>query len=625
MISAWFRRLAVHRKLMTMLMVTSGGAILLAGAGMMGYHYLQFRQTAVADLSTTATLTLVNTRPALSFEDESDAQLSMAPLTTRPGLIVACLYNTEGRLFTHVRGPARPMDCPSSPPPEGYRFASYGLELVKRDAPGDKPAQWLVLRSDLGLLRRQLGNQALITLLVLAGALLPALLVSAALQRVVSQPVIELARVATDVSRTGDYSRRAIKRTDDELGILADAFNTMLERITDAEAARETALAREREANRTKDEFLATLSHELRTPLSAILGWTQLMRRQAVPPAEQARALERIELNAQTQNRLISDLLDLSRILSGKLSLQRDAVDLVAIAQSVLDSHAPLAQTRGVRLTLDAQAGPLHADVDADRVAQIVSNLISNALKFTAAGGAVTLSMRRTGEMVELVVADTGEGIAPDFLPRIFEPFRQADASHSRTHGGLGLGLAIVKRIAEMHGGDVMASSEGLGRGAAFTVRLPAATTTTSDNAPDANRLPTKAPNLAGLSVLIVDDDGDARELVNAALSAAGARSIAAASAADAITVAVQSPPDVLITDLGMPGMGGYAMVETMRARLGATMPPVVIALSAFASQRDVDESLARGFAAHITKPFDSALLVETVEQLSHGVRLHRP
>jgi len=623
MISAWFRRLAVHRKLMAMLMVTSGGAILLAGAGMMGFHYLQFRQTAVAELSTTATLTLVNTRPASSFKDEIDAQSLMAPLTTREGLIVACLYDSLGKLFTSVRGPAHPMDCPSSPPPEGYRFASYGLEVVKRDAHEGKPAEWLVLRSDLGLLRRQLRDQALVTLLVLAGALLPAFLVSTALQRVVSQPVIELARVARDVSCTGDYSRRAIKRTDDELGVLAESFNTMLERITEAEAARETALAREREANRTKDEFLATLSHELRTPLSAILGWTQLLRRQAVPPAEQARALERIELNAQTQNRRISDLLDLSRILSGKLSLHRDAVDLVAIGQSVIDSHAPLAQTRGVRLTLEADAGRLHADVDTDRVAQIVSNLVSNALKFTPSGGAVTLSVRRAGEMVELVVADTGDGIAPDFLPRIFEPFRQADASHSRAHGGLGLGLAIVKRIAEMHGGDVRASSDGPGRGATFTVRLPAATTANSEQAADSHRLADMPPNLAGLAVLIVDDDGDARELVNAALSAAGARSMAAASAADAITVAAQSPPDVLITDLGMPGMGGYAMVDSMRARLGQTMPPVVIALSAFASQKDIDESLKRGFAAHITKPFDSALLIATVEQLSRTV--HRP
>jgi signal transduction histidine kinase/CheY-like chemotaxis protein len=609
-------RLAVHRKLMAMLMITSGMALLLASTMSILYAFFQVREDVAVNLGSSARLVLSNTRVSVSFEDSTDALQALEALRSNPSIRLACLYRPEGALLAAFRPDSVSM-CPPKPPPAGYSYSGGRLELIERDVvPDGQPGAWVLIQSDLALLTDRLRGQATITLVVFAVALLLAFVLSSVLQRIVSQPVVELAQLTQAVSATGDYSRRVEKRSEDELGMLADSINGMFERITLVESERQVALEREREANRAKDEFLATLSHELRTPLSAILGWTQLMRRKLVPPEEFARGLERIERNAHAQNRLINDLLDLSRILSGKMSLQRQAADLTAITRVIVESMLPLAQAQEIALHADLGDQRLLAFIDADRISQVATNLLTNALKFTPHGGTVTVTTRRVGEMVELAVSDTGAGIAPDFLPRVFEPFRQADASHTRKHGGLGLGLAIVKRITEMHGGDVNVESAGVGAGSRFTIRLPAAVepAVIAGMADDANSAGT-TPDLSALAILIVDDDADTRELVRIALTRTGARLSVASSSAEGLAAALSGPPDVLITDIAMPLQDGHEMVQRLRESLGPRTPKVIIALSAFAAEKDAERSLSLGFDAHVTKPFEPDFLVATIHE----------
>ena len=384
--------------------------------------------------------------------------------------------------------------CPESPPALGTRFGSEYVQLTSAALAQGENYGTLLLRSDLAVLALRGRFQLAVVSLLLALALGVAVVLSSRLQRIVSDPLIALANTAGEVSRQGDYSLRAARSTDDEVGDLVDAFNRMLERIESREAdlskandelRREVAdrrkaeqeraelLVREREANRLKDEFLATLSHELRTPLNAILGWTKLLRANAVPVGSVDRALEKVERNAQVQARLIEDLLEISRIVSGKLRLDLRPLDLVTLCSTAIESIRPTAETRGIVLERRFETGPMPSVGDPDRLQQVIWNLLSNAVKFTPAGGMVTLTARRLGEVDEIVVSDTGIGIDRAFLPNVFETFRQADASTTRAHGGLGLGLSIVKQLVGLHGGEVLAASEGEGRGATFTVRVP--------------------------------------------------------------------------------------------------------------------------------------------------------
>jgi len=472
-----------------------------------------------------------------------------------------------------------------------------------------------------------------------------ALFMSSRLQTLVSEPGSALARTAAAVSARGDYSIRAVRTTDDELGVLVDAFNRVLERIqlregelsdANAELRKEIAdrrraeqeraelLVREREANRLKDEFLATLSHELRTPLNAILGWTKLMRTGAVPEAGVDRALEKIERNAQVQSRLVEDLLEVSRIASGKLRLDVKPLDLAPLVTAAIDSIRPAAEARGVAIDRQFDAPAFPTGGDPDRLQQVIWNLLSNAVKFTPAGGVVTVRLRRDGADDELSVSDNGIGIEQAFLPNVFDMFRQADASSTRAHGGLGLGLSIVRNLVDMHGGDVRVESGGLNQGARFIVRLPVRA---HDRVTDrsAGRRPRGGVFdglLTGARVVVVDDDDDTRELLQSLFESAGAIVRVAASAAEGLTACVEDRPDALVTDIAMPGEDGYGLIRQIQAVMGAGAPRATIALTAFAGARDRERAAEAGFDRHVTKPFDPEELVRAVQELlSPGAR----
>lgn len=381
-------------------------------------------------------------------------------------------------------------------------------------------------------------------------------------------------------------------------------------------------------ANRLKDEFLATVSHELRTPLNAILGWSTMLRSKKLDEAMVSRALETIERNARAQNQLIEDLLDVSRIITGKLRLNVRPVVLVSVLEVAIDSIRPAAEAKNIQIQsiLDPSAGPISGDPD--RLQQVFWNLLSNAVKFTPKGGRVQIRLERINSHVEVVISDTGQGIRSDFLPYVFDRLQQADSSTTRVHGGLGLGLAITRHLVELHGGTVQADSAGEGKGATFTVILPIRIfcsaslnvervhPTASDQTPLI-----QAFKLDDFNVLIVDDEADARELLAALLQQYGAKVTTASSVADALAVMTQRRPEqrpnLLVSDIGMPGEDGYALISQIRALApdqGGTIP--AIALTAYARTEDRIKALSFGFNSHVPKPVEPAEFVTVVANL---------
>jgi signal transduction histidine kinase len=403
---------------------------------------------------------------------------------------------------------------------------------------------------------------------------------------------------------------------DDEavLAQLARMSSIAVENAINAEA---------REANRLKDEFLATLSHELRTPLSALLGWTQLLRTGALDEAETSHGLEVIERNVLAQARLIDDLLDVSRIVAGKLRLKARRVALVSVVEAALDVVRRSAESKRLVLDLQVDAGPCEVMGDPDRLQQAVWNLLVNAVKFSQAGGRVRVRLGRLGDEAQIEVSDAGEGISPDFLPRIFDRFRQAERGTKRSHGGLGLGLAIVRHVVELHGGGVHAASPGPGQGATFWVNLPLAPAPLAGELP-IDREPPGAEsamnepiNLSGLRLLVVDDDADSRQTIARLLAHYGADVETAAGAREALRMLTAKPPDVLISDIGMPGEDGYDLIRQVRALSsddGGAVP--ALALTAFARDEDLQRALVAGYQRHAAKPVEPAELAALVAEL---------
>jgi PAS domain S-box-containing protein len=390
------------------------------------------------------------------------------------------------------------------------------------------------------------------------------------------------------------------------------------------------ARRRAEEANRLKDDFLATLSHELRTPLTAILGWSSMLRGGQLEGERAARAVETIERNARAQTQLVDDLLDVSRIITGKLRIDVRSVDLTAVIKAAADATRPAAEAKDIRLQtlLDPRAGPVSGDPD--RLQQVVWNLLSNAVKFTPKGGRVQVRLERVNSHVEITVADTGAGIAPEFLPHVFERFRQADMTYTRAHGGLGLGLSIVRQLVELHGGTVRAESEGEGRGTTFTVSLPLLPVRTEPAGNQPRVHPAAAavsspivcpPELDGLRVLVVDDERDTRDLLDAVLTSCGAEVSTAASAAEALEQIGRGRFDVLLTDIGMPEEDGYALIRKVRQlppERGGKVPAA--ALTAYARAEDRVRALRSGFQTHVVKPVEPEELVAVVANLAGRV-----
>ncbi|MGH7386360.1 MAG: ATP-binding response regulator, partial [Candidatus Rokuibacteriota bacterium] len=373
------------------------------------------------------------------------------------------------------------------------------------------------------------------------------------------------------------------------------------------------ARAEAESANRMKDEFLATVSHELRTPLNAILGWSHILRGAKPDEGTLARAVEVIERNAHTQAQLIEDILDASRVITGSLRLNRNPVDLAAVINTAVDSVRLAAEAKAIQLVVILDPSARHLTGDASRLQQVVWNLLANAIKFTSAGGRVEVRLERAGGQAQITVTDTGEGVAAEFLPFIFDRFRQADSTITRRHGGLGLGLAIVRHLIELHEGTIQAQSAGEGYGTSFIIRLPQAEAVPpAQTGPAAPERP--APALRGVQVLLVDDDQDALDMLTLVLTDAGAAVRTASSAAEALALLRWIRPDVLVSDLAMPDEDGYSLLRNLRAvERGSGRETPAVALTAYVRVQDRARAVAAGFNMFVEKPVDADELISVL------------
>jgi signal transduction histidine kinase/ActR/RegA family two-component response regulator len=636
------RLLSIRWKLTQATVAASGIALALVSLTFMVYETRSLEQALVRRLSAEADIVALNAASALLFRDPESAAGTLAGLSAEPSVRWAAIYGSDGAHFAEF------SHTGAVPPPEGrvlpadllaagHRSTADALVLSRPIAFQGTRLGTLLIHASLAERAERVRSYATLAGAVSLGAFGVAVLLAARMHRSISRPILNLAQTARAVSERKDYSVRASGAGPGELGLLAATFNDMLDNLQRRDEALQetrrrlettvderTALYHEAEqANRIKDEFLATLSHELRTPMNAIVGWTSLLAGGSLDEPTEARAVASIDRNAKAQVRLIEDILDVSRIVSGKLRLKVLPVDLPAVVEAAVDALRHAADAKGVQLQVvaDADAGPIYGD--ADRLQQVVWNVVSNAIKFTPRGGSVFVQLSKPDSHVELLVRDTGAGIKPEFLPHVFERFRQADSSSTRAHGGLGLGLAIVRHLVELHGGTVHAASEGEGKGATFSVRLPLGAVRAAEEEPGAAPgLSTGArgsvDDLTGVRVLVVEDDQESRELLESMLARLGAEVEAAASAAEAMAALERRAPDVLLSDIEMPGENGYSLIRRIRAlpdEQGGAVPAA--ALTAYARSEDRVAALTAGFQLHLAKPVAAAELAAVVASLA--------
>ena len=427
-----------------------------------------------------------------------------------------------------------------------------------------------------------------------------------------------------------EFFSSEIREPDDELLRLAAGIGGQIGQFTErrrAEAERAEMFKRERaaradaeKANRLKDEFLATLSHELRTPLNAVIGWSRMLGSGRLDRESSQHALEVIERNAWAQKQIIEDILDVSRVITGKLQLNLGPVDLITVVDAALDAVRPAMEAKEIKIETIIGASLRLISGDADRLQQVVWNVLSNAAKFTPAGGKVEISVSQTATHVQIQVKDSGPGVDPAFLPHVFERFRQADGSTTRTHGGLGLGLAIVRHLVELHGGTIFVENREAGGGAIFTIRLPLPSGELNPEALGAASLvkqQSEQPSLEGLRILVVDDEIDALDLIGVELAQHGAKLVGVASAEEALKALEQVEFDLLISDIGMPGTDGYQLIRQIRKQEeGSRRKIPAVALTAYARVQDRMQAIMAGFSTHVAKPVEANELITVVASL---------
>jgi len=620
-----FMKLPIHQKLVAIALAVTTTALLVAMLGLIVVDLWRYRASAIDETMSTASVIAENTGAAVEFKDVDAARTSLETVSVRPAVRRACLYLSDGSLFAGFSRSAE-FACPPA------RSTVTHWRVVFASAPvtsADRTIATVYVERELTAIWTTIAVTALSGLVILLLAAAAGFVIAHRLHRSVSAPIAQLAAAAKQIRPDGTTDALPdIAAGDDEIGDLVQSFSAMLHRVQEAnaslvesndrlrrqEAEREDLLAREREASRLKDEFLAAVSHELRTPLNAIVGWIQILTTTTASAQTTEKALASIARNAKAQTRVIEDLVDVSRIVTGKLNLRFDPVDLREVADTAADAVKPAAHAKGISVTTNFTRDACLVNGDRDRLQQIIWNLLSNAVKFTPSGGAVSLSLQTRERICELEVVDTGIGIAPGFLPHVFDRFRQADGSMTREHGGLGLGLAIVKELVEMHGGSVAAESRGPGQGATFRVRFPQlAGLDTAAPAP-AFPSPLTARALDGVHVLAVDDNADALDLVAASLAGTGARVTTASSGEEALRKWDRDPADVLVCDLAMPQMDGVDVLRAIRNRDAAAgrLTPA-IALTAHMTQDHVAHTRDAGFEFHIGKPFEASELVHTI------------
>jgi signal transduction histidine kinase/ActR/RegA family two-component response regulator len=617
-VRAWYARLPIHRRLVVVAMAVTTIALTLAVASLVAVDLWRYRALAKDDTATLARVIAENVAAAVIFENPEEAQDILATAGVRESVPLACLYLPDGTLFARFERSSGDV-CPRTPETPTKALTVTGTSPIVRG------------KRTVGLVyveRRLLEFWTSVTVAVLTGLLV--LIVAGALsvpianrlQRRISEPITQLALAAGRVQPDAPQPLPPIKTELNEITQLVTAFADMLERIRHAndalrtkETEREELLRREQQASRLKDEFLAAVSHELRTPLNAISGWAQILTMAPGDAATTEKAAATIARNTKAQARLIDDLVDVSRIAAGKLTVKNEPIDLREPIELAVDVCRASAVAKKIDLTIRLGDHVCLVRGDRDRLQQIVGNLLSNAIKFTDAGGSVSIEMLALDRAYEISISDTGIGIAADFLPFVFDRFRQADGTITREHGGLGLGLAIVKELTALHGGSVSVESAGRHKGSTFKVRLPALIEPASLADDESNLARFADDALAGVRILAVDDNPDALEVLERALAFAGATVRTASSGAQALEMLNEDIPAVLLCDLAMPDLDGWEVLRRFR-RDHPAKSMAAVAISAHATREHRVRSREAGYDKHLAKPFGIDDLIYVIKSV---------
>ena len=602
---------SVRRKLIVMAVSTTFVGLLAACAAMLVYDLRTFQRYWVDDLTTQADIIASVTAPALAFNDAKSAHMNLAVLRVRPQVLDAAIYTAAGARFATFSQQAGAPGFPERPGVAGYRIDGGELVVTKPVIENGEMLGTVYLRARYGLFERML-NYAAILCGVLLGALAIAALVASRLQRSITRPLEAVTNVARAVMQRRDFSLRVPGNNSGEIGVLVEAFNDMLAEIgRRSHALQEANLTLEHEmqvrhraeqalivADRRKDEFLATLAHELRNPLAPIRTGLDILRIRSGDAQATQRATDIMERQLRQMVRLVDDLLDVSRINTGKFAIKMGRVELKAVVNDALEVVRSYIELHGHELAIELPDRPVFLHGDATRLAQILSNLLNNAAKYTNRGGRVSLSARVEDRSLIVSVADNGIGIASDMLDNVFEMFVQVDSTLERTNAGLGVGLSLARRLVELHGGSIEARSAGISQGSEFTVRLPIVVEP---------ELPTKSTPAAFISaetyrILLADDNVDFVNSIGALLSAMGHSVVITHNGPDALTAAARFCPDYAFLDIGLPQMSGYDLARGIR-RLTCGQMTLLVAVTGWGQEKDRQLAFEAGFDHHMVKP----------------------
>ena len=620
-------RRSIRRKLTTVILGTVVVALVVIATAMVLYEARAYHRAWVSDLTTQADILGKTSAAALNFDDPAAANENLAALRLRPQVSAAAIYDRNGALFASYAADENGRAAlPKRAEKEGHRIEGDQLIVFSPIAQANEQIGTVYLRARYALLDRLL-DYLLLTLLAVAASLAVAMIVAYRLQATITHPILALTAAAREVMKRRDYALRVQKTSDDEVGVLVDAFNAMLAEAgrraetleaTNASLHHEMLERRAAEdalkaADRRKDEFLATLAHELRNPLAPIRNGLHILQlTNDATAAENARSMMDRQLRHMV--RLVDDLLDVSRITTGKLVLRRERCRLTDILSTAIEAVRPLIEAKQHRLS--TQFVDVELDADPARLSQVFSNILNNAAKYTDPGGSITLTCRRRRDAVEVVVSDSGIGIAPDNVPLVFDMFMQFDVSLERTYGGLGVGMALAKRLAELHGGSITASSEGPGRGSTFTVWLP--TGHAGSVAVDVGGRTGQSVPAKQRRVLVVDDNQDFAISLGTVLEFNGHTVRLAFDGTSALELARTFHPEVAFLDLGLPGVNGFDLARRLRSD-PMTEQATLIALTGWGQDKDREQTRAAGFDIHFVKPVDPQVIAQVVEDLGQG------
>jgi two-component system, sensor histidine kinase len=598
---------SVGRKIMRLVLTTTFAALVVAGIALLVYEANAYRESWVSDLSTQADILARSTAPALAFEDPESAQANLALLQAREEVDAAAIFRNDGsRLASYTRNPAAaPPDVPAW---RGNRVEGGRLMLAQPIVENEETLGTVYLSARYDLAQR-IRDYLLILGAVMLAALLVALIVSARLQRTITEPIAALTQATRKVVDERDFSGRVRKTTDDEIGTLVDGFNSMLGEVGErAEALRE--------ADRRKDEFLATLAHELRNPLAPMVNAIAIVRRPGVGADIAERAHGMMERQLAQMVRLVDDLLDVARITTGKLTIHKQSAELATIVRGAVETVRPLIDSKRHELRIELPTEPVFLNADATRLAQVFSNLLNNAAKYTDEGGHIQLIAEVQERDVLVEIRDDGIGIGPEMLPRIFEMFAQADHSIERKQAGLGVGLTLARRLVELHGGSIEARSPGVRSGSSFRVRLPVMAALTAGGRHAGS---TKgASERDSLRILLVDDNVDFVSSLALLLQTLGHDVRVSHEARSALVTAEEFAPDFAFLDIGLPEISGYQLAAQLRAS-PRTMHTTLVAVSGWGQEKDRERSHQAGFALHLVKPVEFEKIEAVLHQLAPG------